>query len=641
MEARRLLEQKLKTCENQEMQTAFENVLAINVTFGNGTPALQADVEQPEASVAMRVLYEYFASGGPISFGTFRSKCGKEKGLTLNTALQVIRLHFGTSPLTIILGIDELNILYELDSSAVRPIVHAVGGISCAYDDGYFMIPILAGTIQGPLQKIIKESMYRLLLLPLPLLTEDDMMYIGKNLNPQQYIKDYITSNKLFRCCLCDIGGQVRALEIFYKKIIGWLETTNTSNLDDIDLVEILKDVETELRKLYKFNEFVEDALPALAKAILNIPVEEDEKITLNGNATTYLELSSYGIIHLVDAPDHQVNVRLPYLWVHILVHTSIISGLLPQPFWQEMVPSRPIFWQEFELFNMRFWALRLSLLSFLGKTTIPLKDLLCGAWYSDSIPDVTVRIPRHSSINIRRLMKRFPDHLEICDEENRPRSDILTQFDTFYINDEGAEMNGFHFMNLDMAGSDNESIFVIFQCKLSNDDTATPQAIDMPMLKEESDKAKAANNKLLQAVENCPVKEWILVVLSNGQRARSLRKYRVPEKCALVDSSDFLSYFGHSFAYRAQFAGKIADLVLCTFVSLDTYLMLFSTNTTANEKICVNSAQIWELKSIAQVSSQMADLIVAERRKKIFESLDDFELRTKFPRNMLHKVKI
>ena len=53
--------------------------------------------------------------------------------------------------------------------------------------------PIFAGTIQGPLEHIITESTYKLLRLPLHLLSNEEMAKIGSHIeNREKLLKEYI-----------------------------------------------------------------------------------------------------------------------------------------------------------------------------------------------------------------------------------------------------------------------------------------------------------------------------------------------------------------------------------------------------------------------------------------------------------------
>src|SRR5690606_1546707 len=96
---------------------------------------------------------------------------------------------------------------------------------------------------------------------------------------------------------------------------------------------------------------------------------------------------------------------RMPYLWMSILVGISKHTELM---FWQQMLKyDEPMYWQNFEDFNSKFLALRISLFRLIGYSKISLKKLLCGASFSRGFPEVDVNLPE--STQLCRLRHRYP----------------------------------------------------------------------------------------------------------------------------------------------------------------------------------------------------------------------------------------
>jgi len=78
--------------------------------------------------------------------------------------------------------------------------------------------------------------------------------------------------------------------------------------------------------------------------------------------------------------------IRLPYLWVRLLVKRASVNGPIDK-FWHDMIDSEEQFyWQQWENFNIEYWALRICSFSALGHKKIKLKELLKGAHCSDRI---------------------------------------------------------------------------------------------------------------------------------------------------------------------------------------------------------------------------------------------------------------
>ncbi|CAB5188223.1 unnamed protein product [Rhizophagus irregularis] len=77
-----------------------------------------------------------------------------------------------------------LNCLHNLAKGNLKPvqdIVRAVGKLKCSQEK-IFYVPILAGTIQGPLEDMVKESLYDLTRLLLRLLSDSEMGTISSHM---------------------------------------------------------------------------------------------------------------------------------------------------------------------------------------------------------------------------------------------------------------------------------------------------------------------------------------------------------------------------------------------------------------------------------------------------------------------------
>src|ERR1044072_6185733 len=152
--------------DNEDIRNAFNNMVVINTTYGNGSPAkiedliiVQTDDSQlvnAETSLAIRIFYEYFRpkhNYGEFSFSDFRSLCKKYStisGFTLNTALQVVRTDTikekkinSDSLLVLVLGIDEFNKLHGVHKGACKELVNSIGGVMLD-SRNIFFVPILA-----------------------------------------------------------------------------------------------------------------------------------------------------------------------------------------------------------------------------------------------------------------------------------------------------------------------------------------------------------------------------------------------------------------------------------------------------------------------------------------------------------------
>ncbi|GBC22807.2 hypothetical protein GLOIN_2v1775350 [Rhizophagus irregularis DAOM 181602=DAOM 197198] len=199
-------------------------ILSVNVTFNGGFIALEDEIYAGPASVALRILYKHFLSSKAIDYSS----------PSLYALNVVIRDVGGDIDLTI-LGIDELKCLYSmgLPRTSVNPvqeIVHSVGSLATALGKIIY-VPILAGRIQGPLEKMIIESGYNILRLPLCLLSNTEMI------NIDSHIANFNHNNK----------------------------TSNTAV--------------NELLERCPFRRFLASMKQVVAQSILNIPVNKNDEI--------------------------------------------------------------------------------------------------------------------------------------------------------------------------------------------------------------------------------------------------------------------------------------------------------------------------------------------------------------------------
>ncbi|CAJ0766405.1 6579_t:CDS:2, partial [Entrophospora sp. SA101] len=64
--------------------------------------------------------------------------------------------------------------------------------------------------------------------------------------------------------------------------------------------------------------------------------------------------------------------------------------------------------------------------------------------------------------------------------------------------------------------------------------------------------KYKKASEVLKQKT---PIKEWVFTILSNASRVNTLRVVDLPDRCAIVDQTNFQAFYRYTFANRAQFS--------------------------------------------------------------------------------------
>ncbi|RHZ82216.1 hypothetical protein Glove_110g19 [Diversispora epigaea] len=664
-EIEELLMRKVDDSDNEDIRNAFNNMVVINTTYGNGSPANIEDlvivqtgdsqVINAETSLAVRILYEYFRpkhNYGELSFSAFRSlgkKYSTISRFTLNTALQVVRTdtikqkEINSNPLLVlVLGIDEFNKLHGVHEGACKGLVNSIGGVMLDSRDIFF-IPILAGTIEGPLEEYITESRYKQLRLPLYLLNMDHAIEIGKamGLIDEKYVK----LHPYFRVSIGDIGGHVRTLEYFYDYFQREIETKDPDNKDPykVKINHIMHRVESKISDEYGLGPYSRWLTEVLAKAVLNLSVDKEDKINFNDKLTSYRDLSSMGLINLVLANTitKKFYIHIPYSWTSILVKSSNKSEM---SFWKSMFTyDEPMYWQNFENFNAQFWALRLSLFRLLGYQTINLKELLSGVKISRRFPSGKVFLPK--DLEICGLRHRYPamgkdydemdtddkemdtddDEMDVGDDEVDTEDDkkdnkmdyktkvsdrYYTKLDhpnprndnIIYINASGASYDALEFLKYyEQHSNETDTLCVALQMKKRD----AISVINQNQFNDEHD-------KVTKAMEYTREKNWVSIFLTNA-KAKSLN-IKNKKNSALVTEEEFLDFYGYTYTNRAQFAS-------------------------ANEKIYINLTHEDSL-GILGFNKKQRNEIRIERENRPFIDYDDIKTRIRISDKKFRKLK-
>ncbi|CAJ0837520.1 11938_t:CDS:2 [Entrophospora sp. SA101] len=169
------------------------------------------------------------------------------------------------------------------------------------------------------------------------------------------------------------------------------------------------------------------------------------------------------------------------------------------------------------------------------------------------------------------------------------------------FVNGKEANCDGFSFLS----PSEYCTCFLIaFQIKYTELDSEHSKRINQELI---DTKYKKASEVLKQKT---PIKEWVFTILSNASRVNTLRVVDLPDRCAIVDQTNFQAFYRYTFANRAQFSA-------------------------ANAKIHINSARSYELKLIRGIGPTIAEKIEPVRKRKFSDTMDDLLERVpKFPRS-------
>ncbi|CAB4408036.1 unnamed protein product [Rhizophagus irregularis] len=608
----------LRHCINksdEEIRNGFANMVVINTTYGNGSPANSFDIRiignrsteiiNGQTSLALRILFEYFRPQYEISELTFSQ--------------------FNT--LFLVLGIDEFNNLHDLQKNACKELIKTIGGVMCNSPANIFFIPILAGTIEGAITDYISGSKHEPILLPLRLLNNDDAISIGKRMN--LFDDDYVCRHPYFRISISDVGGHVRTLEYYYSNFAKQKDDkmklgteTGETGLYDVNIGKVMEYVKHKIVNKYQINRYTSYLSVPLAKAILGLPVGKLDAVKKEnvkdheGKLQTYEELVSMGLINLVPAGTLYL-IRLPYLWVCAIAEHSTDPDLSN---WKSMLQyDDPINWQNFEDFNAKFLALRLGFFHLLGYEKINLKKFLKGADFSHSFPDVEIVLPETRNIKLYKLLHRYPVAKTYKNQEAKYVN--LTEMRNGYIdldllqNDDIKKYTGCVFLNaagapwdafglLKCGSSESEICCVAQQLKLT---TTSNVIIDQKLFENEY-------KKVIKNMKEVDTKNWVLLFLTNTDQKDNLSVSDSPNS-ALVSIEKIQEFYGYTYASRAQFAP-------------------------ANDKIYFNSAPVESLKLIGFSDNENVNIRI-ERKKRPFTSLNDIKKRLDIEEDKFKKLKL
>ncbi|CAH1757224.1 4396_t:CDS:2 [Entrophospora sp. SA101] len=114
------------------------------------------------------------------------------------------------------------------------------------------------------------------------------------------------------------------------------------------------------------------------------------------------------------------------------------------------------------------------------------------------------------------------------------------------FVNGKEANCDGFSFLS----PSEYCTCFLIaFQIKYTELDSEHSKRINQELI---DTKYKKASEVLKQKT---PIKEWVFTILSNASRVNTLRVVDLPDRCAIVDQTNFQAFYRYTFANRAQFS--------------------------------------------------------------------------------------
>jgi hypothetical protein len=493
------------TCSS-DFKDLISNARYINITFGNGSVYSDDEVGVGiNKSLSLRVLHSFNDS---LNFATFLETYSSNEELSFAKVLY----HVGKGFSCIILGIDEVNQVFDRSPRQFKELFGVIGGLSCSFKP--FFVPIVAGTVIRPIHSIITKSTHPPFHIPLPLLTYESCLSIISQKNSR--FTDAVENNKYLRTLIFDMGGHCRALEILYDVLMK----DYNPNLDNYWNI-VSSEVRTRLLERYRIADVPLGS--AIACSFLSLSINRNDTLS-DYKTMSFLNLEELGLVKIIEQSNGDTHVRIPYIFVCCFLLKSTTTHYTK--FWKDVLLNQDFWWQDWEVFNRNYLAFRLSLYSYLGYSTVLLSQFLSGAKLSIPV-DITLSVPSFSEIHTGKIDFRFP----------------LTKQSGFadgacILNGNGAPFDAFVFLS-----TDSDRILIAQQMKLSHDDSTNPQIITNNSINTEYSKINQSVGKYIQGTD--------FVLLMCGHCEGILDITTLPSKVAIVSKSEFEGFYGKSYYKR------------------------------------------------------------------------------------------
>lgn len=269
----------------------------------------------------------------------------------------------------------------------------------------------------------------------------------------------------------------------------------------------------------------------AIAYSFLNMTVSRFKKASKHSQSTL-LNLEESGLIKLVSSGPGFL-VKIPFVFLRCYIETTEDPI---KTYWNDLLMKRKMHWQEWESFNINYFAFRLSLFAALGQPSIPLRDFFRGSLIN--IPDGSdLLIPSIDGIELVHADRRYPQ----SKIENMPDY-------SFFLNADGAAFDGFVSIRVLRKGTGHvERKILALQMKSS--DSAKGQKITNDMIEKEYNKVKRAMDEFNDGAK------FILVILGrcefDGKGEGKVEELILPNNVALVTMSEHKQFYGSFYSSR------------------------------------------------------------------------------------------
>jgi hypothetical protein len=410
----------------------------------------------------------------------------------------------------IFLCIDEVNKVYDMNPAALKELFNTVGGLSVSFKT--FLVPILAGTVIGPIHKVVTQSTHPPLQIPLRLLSLESSKELVAKESKLPVVGHLLQ-------LVADIGGHCRALELLCEAL-----ATVSNPKSDKDWAVVFEQVRQRVGGRYELQ-----LLPlsgALAYSFLSKDIGCREFKCPGSDTLSFLDLEEKGLVKLDGPSIGPFLVQVPYIFVCIYLNARHDEPVAK--FWEELLMGDNFWWQDWEVFCRNYVAFRLSLYSHLLLESVSLKSFFKGALFN--LPtDYKVSVPSFELIGVDDMEKHYPM------SKDRVKSNVCM------MNAANAPFDAFMFVKT----AERQRLLLIFQMKFSNLVTKSPEKVGQEMLTLEYKKVKAAMDEFL------PQTKFVVVFLTHREKRQDFKEEQIPLGCILVTKDEEKELFGELYYNR------------------------------------------------------------------------------------------
>jgi hypothetical protein len=404
-----------------------------------------------------------------------------------------------------------VNEVLETSQEKFNDIYRVVGGLSC--DSPTFFVPVLAGTVIRSMEVALSGSTHPPCHIPLPLLSFESSLRIIKEKLPKLF--EITSEQRYIRQLVADTGGHARTLEILH-------DTLKSKGIDPLNTrwTSVANIITTEVSNCYAKTRWKLDS--AIAASIVSEEVCPGYRYP-DGDKLLWTHLEERGLIQIVDD-----KVCMPYFFMVAFLRKSVASFT---PIWEGLLLRQgDYFWQNWELFNRDYIALRLACHSYLGKTQITLDEFFKGAKMSvhDNMARMKIEIP--TKMTVGEVEARYP-----TTEQPRIPVGHVT------MTAAGAPFDSFVYVRL--ASESKKQVLLAFHMKFSRFTDDGNGKLTKKHIEEEYEKVqKSMSDKL-------PDMNFILIFLLRCETNCSVED--LPPNTILISKSEHESFYGLSLKDR------------------------------------------------------------------------------------------